>query len=149
VTNLTLAAGPGGDASRAIGYVWSKEGTETLYLRSKAVLDAQAAGIRFPMITSWWNVRDLEGLERDARFNRQLGFRGQTVIHPSHVAVVNEVFTPSAEEIAYYRGMIAAIEEAEANGNAAIVYRGDMVDYAMAETAREVLAFAESIGLAV
>ena len=149
VNNLTLAAGPGGDANRAIGYVWSKEGTETLYLRSKTVLDAQAAGIRFPMVTSWWNISDLEGLERDARFNRQLGFRGQAVIHPSHVPVVNEVFTPSEDEIAYYRGMIAAIEEAEANGTAAVVYRGDMVDYAMAETAREMLLFAESIGLAI
>lgn len=149
VTNLTLAAGPGGDANRAIGYVWSKEGTETLYLRSKAVLDAQAAGIRFPMVTSWWNLGDLEGLERDARFNRQLGFRGQAVIHPSHVPVVNEVFTPSEDEIAHYRGMIAAIEEAEASGTAAVVYRGNMVDYAMAETAREMLAFAEAIGLAV
>lgn len=149
VTNLTLAAGPGGDANRSVGYVWSKEGTETLYLRSKAVLDAQAAGIRFPMVTSWWNVSDLEGLERDARFNRQLGFRGQTVIHPSHVAIVNEVFTPSEAELAYYKGMIAAIEEGEASGTAAVVYRGNMVDYAMAETAREVLAFAESIGLAI
>jgi citrate lyase subunit beta/citryl-CoA lyase len=101
------------------------------------------------MVTSWWNVSDLEGLERDARFNRQLGFRGQTVIHPSHVPVVNEVFTPTEDEIAYYKGMIAAMEEAEASGTAAVVYQGDMVDYAMAETAREMLAFAESIGLAI
>jgi citrate lyase subunit beta/citryl-CoA lyase len=149
VTSLVLAAGPGGDASRAVGYLWSREGTETLYLRSKAVLDAQAAGIRFPMITSWWNVSDLEGLERDARFNRQLGFRGQTVIHPSHVPVVNEVFTPSGNEIAYYKGMLAAMEEAQASGTAAVVYQGNMVDYAMAETAREMLAFAESIGLTI
>jgi citrate lyase subunit beta/citryl-CoA lyase len=148
-TNLTLAVGPGGDANRAIGYVWSREGTETLYLRSKAVLDAQAAGIRFPMVTSWWNVGDLEGLERDARLNRRLGFRGQAVIHPSHVPVVNEVFTPSEEEVAYYKGMIAAIEQAEASGTAAVLYRGNMVDYAMAATAREMLAFAESIGLAI
>ena len=149
MTNLTLAAGPGGDANRTVGYVWSKEGTETLYLRSKAVLDAQAAGVRFPMVTSWWNVSDLEGLEQDARFNRQLGFRRQTVIHPSHVPIVNEIFTPSEAEIVYYKGMIAALEEGEASGTAAVVYRGDMIDYAMAETAREVLAFAESIGLAI
>jgi citrate lyase subunit beta/citryl-CoA lyase len=63
--------------------------------------------------------------------------------------VVNEAFTPSEEEIAYYKGMIAAVEEAEASGAAAVVYRGHMVDYAMAETAREMLAFAESIGCAI
>ena len=144
---MILAAGHGGDAARAIGYQWSKEGTETLYLRSKTVLDCRAAGIRYPGITSWWNVADLEGLERDARWNRQLGFRGQTVIHPSHVAVVNRVFSPSEDEIAYCKGLILAIEEAAGRGSAAIAYQGEMVDEAMANNAWEILSFASSIGL--
>jgi citrate lyase subunit beta/citryl-CoA lyase len=149
VKRVTLAAGPGGDAARAIGYQWSKEGTETLYLRSKAVLDCRAAGIQYPGITSWWNIADLEGLERDARWNRQLGFRGQTVMHPSHVAIVNKVFTPSADEIAYCSGLIAAMEDAARRGLAAITYEGDMVDEAMANSARELLAFAQSIGVGI
>jgi len=40
VTDIGLAAGPGGDANRSIGYVWSKEGRETLFLRSKIILDS-------------------------------------------------------------------------------------------------------------
>ncbi|MBN1662453.1 MAG: CoA ester lyase [Deltaproteobacteria bacterium] len=149
VTGLSLACGPGGDASRSMGYIWSKAGTETLYLRSKAVLDARAAGIPYPTVSSWWDIKDLEGLKLDARFNRSLGFRGMTVMHPTHVPIVNEVFTPSAEEIVFYKGLIEAIEEGEKKGTAAVVYQGDMVDYAMARTAREMLAFAESIGLNV
>jgi citrate lyase subunit beta/citryl-CoA lyase len=149
VRRITLAAGPGGDANRAIGYIWSKEGDETLYLRSKVVLDAKAAGIQYPMISSWWNIKDLEGLERDAIFNRRLGFRGEVVIHPSHVPLVNKVFTPTMEEIIYYRGLLEKIEEAEKRGTAVVVYRGDMVDLAMAETAKDMIAFAESIGLEV
>jgi len=145
VKRVTLAAGPGGDAARAIGYTWSKEGTETLFLRSKAVLDCRAAGIEHPTISSWWNIKDLEGLEKDARWNRQLGFRGQTVMHPSHVPIVNAVFTPSAEEIAFFQGLIQAMEEAEKRGIAAVTYKGDMVDEAMLKTAREMLAFAKSI----
>lgn len=147
VKRVGLAAGPGGDAARAIGYRWSKEGTETLFLRSKVVLDARAAGIQYPTISSWWNIKDLEGLERDARWNRQLGYRGQTVMHPSHVPIVNRVFTPTAEEIAFYTGLIQAMEEAEKKGIAALTYKGDMVDEAMVKTAREMLAFARSIGL--
>ena len=147
VRRVTLAAGPGGDAARAIGYLWSKEGRETLFLRSKAVLDSRAAGILYPMINSWWNIKDLAGLEEDALGNRQLGFRGQTVIHPSHVAVVNRVYTPTEEEIAFCRGLIQAMEEAEKKRTAAVIYKGDMVDEAMVKTAREMLAFAESIGL--
>ncbi len=147
VKRVTLAAGPGGDAARAVGYMWSKEGIETLYLRSKTVLDCRAAGIQYPTISSWWNIQDLDGLERDARFNRQLGFRGMTVMHPSHVPVVNRVFTPTPDEIAFHQGLIRAMEQAKQNGIAAVVYQGDMVDEAMLKTAREMLEFARSIGL--
>jgi citrate lyase subunit beta/citryl-CoA lyase len=142
-----LAAGPGGDAARSIGYIWSKEGKEPLFLRSKAVLDARAAGIQYPTISSWWTIKDLAGLEQDALLNRQLGFRGQVVMHPSHVPVVNKVFTPSAEEIAFYKGLIQAMEEAQKKGIAAVTYKGDMVDEAMLKTAKEMLEFAASIGL--
>ncbi len=147
VKRVSLAAGPGGDAARAIGYQWSKEGTETLFLRSKVVLDARAAGVQYPTISSWWNIKDLEGLEKDARWNRQLGYRGQTVMHPSHVPIVNKVFTPTEDEIAFYKGLIEAMQDAEKKGIAAVTYKGDMVDEAMVKTAREMLEFARSIGL--
>lgn len=146
VRRVTLAAGPGGDAARAIGYQWSKEGMETLFLRSKTVLDSRAAGVLYPTVSSWWNIKDLEGLERDARWNRQLGFRGMTVMHPSHVPVVNRIFTPSSDEIAFYQGLIDAMDEAVRKGIAAVTYKGDMVDEAMVKTAREMLEFARSIG---
>jgi citrate lyase subunit beta/citryl-CoA lyase len=147
VKRVSLAAGPGGDAARAIGYQWSKEGLETLFLRSKVVLDARAAGIAYPTVSSWWNIKDLEGLERDARWNRALGYRGQTVMHPTHVPIVNRVFTPTADEIAYHQGLIAVMAEAARKGIAAVSYRGDMVDEAMVKTSRELLAFARAIGL--
>lgn len=142
VKRVSIAAGPGGDAARAIGYQWTKEGTETLFLRSRTILESRAAGIPYPTISSWWNIKDVEGLERDARFNRQLGFRGMTVIHPSHVPIVNKVFTPTAEEIAYCEGLIAAMDEARKAGTAAVTYKGDMVDEAMVKTAEEVIALA-------
>ena len=142
VKRVSIAAGPGGDAARAIGYQWTKEGTETLFLRSRTILESRAAGIPYPTISSWWNIKDVEGLERDARFNRQLGFRGMTVIHPSHVPIVNKVFTPTAEEIAYCEGLIAAMDEARKAGTAAVTYKGDMVDEAMVKTAEEIIALA-------
>jgi citrate lyase subunit beta/citryl-CoA lyase len=145
VKRVGLAAGPGGDAARAIGYQWSKEGTETLFLRSRAVLESRAAGIEFPTVSSWWNIKDLEGLERDARLNRQLGFRGMTVMHPTHVPIVNRVFTPSQEEVAFYEGLIQAMDEARKRGVAAVTYQGDMVDEAMVKTAHDVLALARSL----
>jgi citrate lyase subunit beta/citryl-CoA lyase len=148
VRGLTVAAGAGGDAARSVGYLWSKSGTETLYLRSKAVLDARAAGIQCPMVASWFDIRDLDGLRRDAMLNRSLGFRGQTVMHPTHVPIVNEVFSPTAAEVAYYEGLLAAYDEGQRRGTAAVLYEGDMIDTAMAVTAREMLELAREIGIA-
>ena len=99
------------------------------------------------MIISWLDIRDLNGLEKDALLNRQIGFRGQVVIHPSHVSVVNKVFTPSMEEVAYCEGLIETVKEAETKGSGAVVYQGTMVDRAMVTTALEMLELARSIGL--
>ena len=149
VHGISLAAGAGGDAARSVGYVWSKAGTETLYLRSKAVLDSRAAGIQYPMVASWFDIRDLEGLRHDAELNRSLGFRGQVVMHPTHVPIVNEAFSPKPAEIAYYKGLLVAYEEGQRRGTAAVLYEGDMIDTAMAVTAREILDLAREIGVEV
>lgn len=145
VHQVVLAAGPGGDAARSVGYQWTNGGEETLFMRSKAVMDARAAGIPYPMTSSWWDIRDLEGLRADAERNRRLGMRGMCVMHPSHVPIVNEIFSPQPAEIAHARGVLAAMEAAEAEGRAAVIYEGDMVDYAMVATANELIALTESL----
>ena len=61
------------------------------------------------------------------------------MIHPSHIAVANEVFSPSAQDVIFYQGMIEAFEKAEAEGNAAVLYEGQHIDYAHVKTARQVL----------
>src|SRR5215510_14736656 len=84
VPTLCRTAGPGGDTARSLGYVWSKAGSETLYIRSKVLLEARAAGMTYPLMASWFNIPDLEGIRVDAQLNRQLGYRGQVEIHPKH-----------------------------------------------------------------
>ena len=59
--------------------------------------------------------------------------------------MVNEVFTPTAEEIAYYQGLLEAMEEAEQHGTAAVTYQGAMVDIAMVKTAQQMLALARTL----
>lgn len=137
----TLFAGTARDAdvSRSVGFEFTTEGLETLYLRSRSVLAVRAAGLEFPIVGLWQEPGDLVGLRAFAEQNRKLGFRGQVLIHPSHVAVVNEVFSPSAQDVAFYAGMIEAFENAEAQGIAAINYEGHHVDYAHVKTAHQVL----------
>lgn len=129
------------DIARAVGFRQSPEGSETLYLRSRVLLACRQYGLH-PLTGLWENLNDLDGLRRFADYGLQLGFRGQIVIHPSHVPVVNEVFTPSDEEVAYYEQLVATVERAVAEGEGAVRFRGTHVDLAHAEKAREWLAHA-------
>jgi citrate lyase subunit beta/citryl-CoA lyase len=138
----TLFAGIAKDAdvSRSIGFQMTGQGLETLFLRSRAVLATRAAGLQFPIVGVWQDLNDPEGARRFFEQNRQLGFTGQVLIHPSHIAAANEVFTPSAQDVTFYAGMIQAFEKAEAQGIAAVLYEGQHIDYAHIKTARQVLA---------
>ncbi|WP_197275618.1 HpcH/HpaI aldolase/citrate lyase family protein [Bacillus sp. FJAT-22090] len=133
-----------GDVARALGYKWTNEGLETLYMRSKVVMAARAAGI-LPIGGLWQDVHNLDGLKRSAAFNRQLGFAGELILHPSNVSIVNEIYSPSEDEIIYYRGLVDAFELAESNGETAIMYQGEHIDYAHVKTAREILAIYQQL----
>jgi citrate lyase subunit beta/citryl-CoA lyase len=139
----TLFAGTARDAdvSRSVGFQFTPAGHETLYLRSRAVLAARANGLSFPLVGIWQDLGDPEGARAFSVQNRELGFRGQVLIHPSHVALANEVFSPSRSELEFYAGMVQAFEQAEASGAAAVLYEGMHVDYAHVKTAHEVLAY--------
>ncbi|MDT0318860.1 HpcH/HpaI aldolase/citrate lyase family protein [Streptomyces millisiae] len=131
---------PGGDVARAVGYRWSPEGTETRELRSRVLLDVRAAGVAHPVGGLWTRIADLTGLRAFAEQNRALGYAGMMAIHPSHVPVINEVFSPSAAELARCARLVAAVAAGRAAGSGAVVFEGEMVDEAMAATARALLA---------
>jgi citrate lyase subunit beta / citryl-CoA lyase len=137
----TLFAGTARDAdvSRSVGFEFTPYGLETIYLRSRAVLATRAAGKDFPIVGLWQDLKDIDGAWNFARQNRQLGFRGMVAIHPSHVAVANEVFMPSPQEVVFYQGMIDAFDAAVAKGNAAVAYEGMHIDLAHVKTARAVI----------
>jgi citrate lyase subunit beta / citryl-CoA lyase len=133
------------DVNREIGLRWTKEGRETLYLRSRILLAARAAGVPYPVTGTWIDLADLDGLREYATEGRNLGYTGMYVIHPSHVAVANEVFTPSAQEVDRLRSMVAELDRAEQEGLGAVRFEGTMVDIAMATRARELLAAVEEL----
>ena len=143
VASVCFGSAEDGDLVTDLGCRWSAEGTELLYARSKVLLEARAAGIAHPLDGVFLGLDDEEGLLRDAENARRLGYRGKTVIHPRQVGPVNRVFSPSEQEVAYYRDMIVAFEAAEASGSGAIAFRGKMIDRAMIRKAQTVLAQAE------
>jgi citrate lyase subunit beta/citryl-CoA lyase len=130
-----------GDIARAFGFRATDEGLEQIYLNSKLVLDSRSAGAIYPIAgIIGTRLDDLETVERMIRRARDVGYTGVAVLHPTHVAVAHKVFQPTAEEVAYYQGMLDAFAAAEKEGIAAVRYDGAMVDYAMLPLAREVVA---------
>lgn len=136
-----------GDLARSLGFQWTAEGAETLYLRSHALLHARAAGVRNPVSGMWGQVGDLTGLRTFAEQTRRLGYRGMMVIHPSHVSVVNEVFSPSAADIARWRAVIDQLADLERQGLGTGTVDGQLIDAAHAATARDELDRAHALGL--
>ncbi|OUZ10128.1 CoA ester lyase [Aeromicrobium sp. PE09-221] len=132
------------DIARAVGFRQSSEGSETLYLRSRILLACRQYGLH-PLTALWEDLADLDGLRAFADYGLQLGFRGQIVIHPSHVPVVHEVYTPTDEEVSYHEGLVAAVESAAAEGHGAVRYRGQHVDLAHADKARDWLTHARLV----
>jgi citrate lyase subunit beta/citryl-CoA lyase len=128
-----------GDVSHSLGARWTREGNESLYVRSKLLLDGRAAGVPFPISGTWADVPDLDGLAAFARQNRDLGYTGMYVIHPSHVDTVTKAFTPTDEELAWFGRVVDALDEAERAGTGAVTIDGVMIDKAMATRARAVL----------
>jgi citrate lyase subunit beta/citryl-CoA lyase len=145
VSSLLGATGPSADVGRELGFEFTPEGLETLYLRSRIVLAGRAAGLHHLVTGVWQDIKDLEGARAFALDGRRLGYRGLVAIHPSHVEIANEVFTPSPEIVDRSRRMIAAFREAEAAGSAAVDFEGQHIDIAHVKTAEGIIAQAEAI----
>ena len=132
------------DIARAVGFEWTPQGEESRYHRTRILLAARAAGVH-PLTALWERIRDLEGLERFTLDSRRMGFRGQVVLHPTHVPVVNRVYTPAAEDVDFYRGLIKAYQDAEDAGLGAAMYGDIHIDKAHADKAREWLARVDTL----
>lgn len=89
--------------------------------------------------------RDEAGLGAEAQQGRDMGFDGKTLIHPAQIAIANEIFAPSYDEIARARREIAAYEAARAEGRGIAVLDGRIVENLHVETARKLLERAAAI----
>lgn len=131
------------DLSLELGLEPRPDGQEVLLARSQLVLDSAAAGIRAPFDLVHLETQDPEGLERECRLARSLGFRGKLCIHPAQVEIVNRVFSPSAEDVERARRIVEAYERGAAEGRGAVALDGEMVDLPVVERAKGILAEAE------
>jgi citrate lyase subunit beta/citryl-CoA lyase len=129
------------DLSTAVGAISARDEAGRLtplfeLARSLTIAGAAAANVE-PIETVYPDFRDLEGLRAYAARGRRDGFTGMMAIHPTQVAVINEVFSPSAEELDHARRIV---ELFAANPDAgALKLDGKMVDAPHLTQARRLL----------
>jgi citrate lyase subunit beta/citryl-CoA lyase len=141
---VMFGGGEQGDLVADLGVEWTPEGTGLMQARSQVLLSSRAAGVPYPMEAVFMDFRNPEGLRIECELARTLGYIGKVAIHPAQIPIINDVFTPSPEVVDYQKKVLAAFEEAEANGQASIAVDGKMVDYAVARVARTIIARAEA-----
>jgi citrate lyase subunit beta / citryl-CoA lyase len=139
-TRVKRVAFGAGDLTRDLDMIWSRGETELGYARAKIATASRAAGLEAPLDTVWVDLADEAGLEASARSALALGYQGKMCIHPSQIAAVNRVFTPSAAEVEFSARVVAAFAGAEAEGSAAIQIDGKFIDYPIVYRAQRVLA---------
>ena len=131
------------DLRADIGVTLGDDERELLTVRSMVVLASAAAGIEPPVGPVSTQFTDLDALRDSTRALARLGYVGRACIHPAQCAVVNEVFTPSAEQVAAARDLVARYESAIAAGQGVFTDdRGRMVDLAVVRAAHRTLALA-------
>ncbi|MEM7049259.1 MAG: CoA ester lyase [Acidobacteriota bacterium] len=117
----------------------------TLWARSRLVAVSAAHRLLPPIAPAYTALADEAGLEATTREAKALGFFGRSCLHPRQLATVHRVFTPTAEEIAAARQVVAALEAARAAGRAvAVDASGRFLDPAVVRRAERVLALAEA-----
>ncbi len=144
VTLTCIGTAQDGDLQNDLGCSWSIEGIELLYARSKVLLDSRAAGKVMPIDGVFANLNDDDALFKDSALSARLGYVGRTIIHPKQIEAVERAYGPSDAELAYYKRLIVAFEEAEKGGVAAIQMDDKLIDYAMYRQAKRIVGLEKS-----
>jgi citrate lyase subunit beta/citryl-CoA lyase len=117
-------------------------GGEGNAIASFLVVNAALAAGRVPLglVGAITDFGDLEAFRHLAERSRAIGMRGAPCVHPSQVAILNEIFAPSEDDLARARHLVEEYEQALADGQGAIVIDGEFVDIPFYEHAKRLLA---------
>ncbi|MBM6593492.1 HpcH/HpaI aldolase/citrate lyase family protein [Microvirga pudoricolor] len=135
VSALLLAAE---DMAADLGAERTPEGHELAYVRSRFLVECVAAGVL--AIDCPYTYADPRHLHDDIRFARRIGYKAKSVVNRDQVGTVNDLLTPSADEVARARTLVEAFEAARAKGLDRVDVEGLMVEVPTYRSAKRLLA---------
>ena len=115
------------DLTLDLGAIRTKESREIRYARSRIIAVSKALGIQ-AVDTPFTDTEDIAGLKIDTQEAKALGMTGKSLISPRHIDTVNDIFSPSKEEVNHSLRVVEGVAEANKQGKGAFSLDGKMVD---------------------
>ncbi|UPJ59868.1 CoA ester lyase [Bradyrhizobium sp. 192] len=138
---------PGGDMARSLGLQFNDLADEGMCFGADSVVQARAAGIIHVEGAMTARLDDLELVRRIGERSKRMGASWASAIHPSHIPIINEIYSPSQDEINEARDVVSILAEATSRGEGAVRHKSTMLDYALVRTAMDVLKRAQEVGI--
>ncbi|QQN65458.1 hypothetical protein JIR23_06815 [Bradyrhizobium diazoefficiens] len=139
----------GGDTARSLGLQLDDLADDGICFGAYSVLQARAAGIVQVEGAMTGRLDDLELVRQIGERSKRMGASFASAVHPSHIPVINEIYSPSTDEIKEARDIVSVVAEATARGEAAVRYKSMLLDYASVRTAMGVIKKAQAAGIDV
>ena len=131
------------DLAADLGAERGPDGAELAYCRQRFIVECVAAGV--VAVDCPYTFSDIEGVARDTRWARRLGYVAKSLVDPAHARVVNSVLTPGEAELRHAREIVAAFEAARARGEARVELRGSLVEVPTYANAKRLIARGEAL----
>jgi citrate lyase subunit beta / citryl-CoA lyase len=131
------------DLAADLGAERAPDGAELAYCRQRFLVECVAAGVVAVDCPYTWS--DIEGVERDTRWARRLGYVARSLVDPAHAAVINGLLTPDQADVSRAETIVAAFEAARARGEARVELDGSLVEMPTYSNAKRLLARAQAL----
>jgi citrate lyase subunit beta/citryl-CoA lyase len=126
------------DLSTYLGVRRTLEGKEIEFARNMVIYAAKSMGID-AIDTPFTDTNDIDGLNKDIEYAKQLGMNAKACIHPNQIESINHLFRPSQEDILFAQKILLAKEQADREGLGAFSVDGKMVDKPIIDRALQII----------
>lgn len=131
------------DLAADLGAERAPDGADLAYCRQRFLVECVAAGVVAVDCPYTWS--DVEGVERDTRWARRLGYVARSLVDPAHAVVINGLLTPNADDVSRADKIVATFEAARARGEARVELDGSLVEMPTYSNAKRLLARASAL----
>src|SRR3954452_18790479 len=131
------------DLAADLGAERRPDGLEIAYCRQRFIVECRAADV--VAVDCPYTFSDAEGVARDTRFARRLGYVAKSLVDPAHAAIVNGVLTPGDDELRRARAIVAAFETAREKGSGRVELDGALVEVPTYSNAKRLIARADAL----